>query len=462
MIRGILLAATAASLIGHWQGSSILFGNELDLSIDFFGPPGSVRATMSSPATGVNGDTLTDLVVRGDSISWVLPVADHPASFAGVVRGDSIVGMSHQSGLGVPFRLRRSGAGTAASSDPSAPYAQEEVRIASGAITLAGTLTHPRGPGPYPAIVLVSGSGPQNRDETLFGFKPFAILADHLSRHGIAVLRCDDRGVGGSTGKFSGATSLDFANDLRASIHFLAKRKDIDRRRIGALGHSEGGIIAPMVAARSDSVAFVILLAGPGLRGDSVLYDQADRIARSIGQADTIRKMNHIAQQRIVAAASTGQGWDEARAACDAVLRLSLGIKPGPAGDSLVADAVMSQLKPMRSPWMKTFVTHDPVPVLEKVRCPVLALFGAQDLQVAPEVNAPPIERALKRGGNRDVTVRIFPRANHLFQPTDNGNPALYDSLPKEFVPGLVDTISTWVTVRARPAAAQASAPAKR
>jgi pimeloyl-ACP methyl ester carboxylesterase len=328
--------------------------------------------------------------------------------------------------------------------DPALPYAQEEVKIPSGSITLAGTLSLPHGSGPFPAIVLISGSGAQNRDESVYGFKPFAILADHLTRHGIAVLRCDDRGVGGSGGDFAAATSVDFAADLRAENRFLSARKDIDRRRIGALGHSEGGIIAPMVAAGSDSVAFLVLLGAPGIRGDSVMLDQADRIQRAAGFTDTARALNRVAQERMFAAVVTDRGWDAARKAVETVLRF-MGTP-----DSMLASAVDAQVTEMKRPWMKGFLTHDPAPVLQKVRCPVLALFGANDLQVAPAVNAPPLERALRSGGNRDVTVRVIPRANHLFQETDNGSLMLYRTLKKEFVPGLLDTITTWVTARTR------------
>jgi len=393
--------------------------------------------------------------LRGDSLSFTMPPEGPPASFRGIVRGDSITGEFLQPPVTASLRLTRGTAPVV-----SVPYDNEEVRVPSGTVTLAGTLSHPRGKGPYPAVVFVSGSGAQNRDESVLGFKPFAILADRLTRDGIAVLRCDDRGVGGSTGDFAAATSRDFADDLRASMRFLAARKDIDRRRIGALGHSEGGIIAPMVAAGSDSVAFVVLLGAPGIRGDSVLFDQGDRIQRAMGWTDTARALNRAAQERLIAAAVTDRDWDAARAAVEAVLRHI--VPAGSVSDSMIAASVDQQVAAMKSPWMKGFLTHDPAPVLEKVRCPVLALFGANDLQVAPEVNAPPIERALRRGGNRDVTVRVIPRANHLFQEADSGSPMLYATLKKEFVPGLLDTLSTWLAVRTRPAAAKSSRAAKR
>ena len=444
MMSWIVLAATAASLIGRWNGAISVMGVDLGIQVEFSGRADSLKGTIDIPEQGVTGWQLRDVQMRGDSVSFAMPPQGPPASVRGVVRGDSIIGEFLQPPITASLRLARAAAPTAAKVDPALPYAQEEVKIPSGSITLAGTLSHPRGSGPFPAIVLVSGSGAQNRDESVYGFKPFAILADHLTRHGIAVLRCDDRGVDGSGGDFAAATSVDFAADLRAQNRFLSARKDIDRRRIGALGHSEGGIIAPMVAAGSDSVAFLVLLGAPGIRGDSVMFDQADRIQRASGFTDTARALNRAAQERLFAAAVTDRDWDAARKAVENVLRF-MGTP-----DSMLASAVDAQVTEMKRPWMKGFLTHDPAPVLQKVRCPVLALFGANDLQVAPAANAPPLERALRSGGNRDVTVRVIPRANHLFQETDNGSLMLYRTLKKEFVPGLLDTVTTWVTARTR------------
>jgi pimeloyl-ACP methyl ester carboxylesterase len=448
MSRWILLAATAAALIGRWHGALTLFGESLEFAIEVGGPADSLKAMIDIPSAGVSRSRLSDLRTRGDSVSFVspegFPMPGEPASFAGILRGDSIVGMFRQPGLGAPFRLVR-GPAPVLIADPSLPYDQEEVRIPSGSAMLAGTLTRPHGRNPSPALVLVSGSGPSDRDENTSGFKPFAILADHLARNGIAVLRCDDRGVGESGGDFDGVTSLDFADDLRASIRFLAARKDIDRRRIGALGHSEGGIIAPMVAAGSDSIAFMILLAGPGMRGDSVILDQSERIRRAMAMNDTMRALNHEAQVRMIRSVTTDQGWDQTAAAVEAKLRYRM--RSASPADSSVEAAAREEMAAYKDPWMRFFLTYDPLPALTKVRCPVLALFGANDLQVAPEVNAPPIERALRGGGNRDVTVRVIPGANHMFQEP----PTLDATRPKQFVPGLLDTVTTWLAVRTRP-----------
>lgn len=453
MMRWILLAAVT-SWTGPWHGGASVMGIDLEFEIHIAGRPDSLTGTVDIPAQGVSRMQLKDVRARGDSVSFVFPVPGAPATFAGVVRGDSITGKFRQAGITAPFHLARGAAPTAAA-DSTVSYVMEEVRVPSGNATLAGTLSHPRGAGPWPALVTVSGSGASNRDENVLGFKPFAVLADHLTRNGIAVLRCDDRGVGGSTGKFSGATSRDFADDLRASIRFLASRKDIDRHRIGALGHSEGGIIAPMVAAGSDSVAFLVLLGAPGVRGDSVLLDQTERITRAIGMEDTLRVLENEAQKRIVHSVTTGRNWEEARVASVAALRRAM---RGVADDSTIVAAADAQIQAMKGPWMNFFLTYDPLPALRKVRCPVLAVFGANDLQVAPELNAPPLEHALRSGGNRDVTIRVLPRANHLFQEADSGSPMLYATLKKEFIPGFLDTVSAWVATRTTPGAKKATA----
>jgi pimeloyl-ACP methyl ester carboxylesterase len=432
---------------GHWEGAIILFGSPLAIAVDAAAGGDSVRATIDIPSQGVSQLVLQDVRAHADSIAFVLRVTGTEASFAGVQRGDSVSGTFRQAGITAPFRLAR-GAAIQHPPEPPVPYVREDVRYTSGAITLAGTLTRPHGAGPFPAVLLVSGSGPQNRDEELFGFKPFALIADHLTRHGIAVLRVDDRGVGGSTGDFVTATSVDFAADARAGLRYLSRSPHVDRRRLGLIGHSEGGLIGPMVAADNDSVAFLVLLAPPGLRGDSILRIQGERISAVNGADDSLRAMNSRTQAMLIRAAETGAGWDDARDATRATLRRAYARAGVAIDSSALGAAVEAQVRMMSGTWMRYYLTADPAVVLVRVRCPVLVLFGGQDLQVPPDVNAPPIERALAQAGNRDVTVRVLPRANHLFQQTDSGNPALYPTLEKAFVPGLLDTLTSWTVAR--------------
>lgn len=449
--RGAPAEAKVSGFAGHWEGAIVVFGSPIGIRVDARGAADSLRATIDIPAQGVAQLPLHDVRQRGDSIGFILRAPGTEATFAGVQRGDSVAGAFRQAGVNASFHLER-GDAIVRAPEPPVPYERKDVQYPAGNVTLAGTLTRPKGSGRFPAVLLVSGSGPQNRDEEIFGFKPFAILADHLTRHGIAVLRVDDRGIGGSTGDFRAASSLDFADDARAGLRFLRAQAHVDPRRVGLLGHSEGGLIGPLIAAggRGDSVAFLVLLAPPGLRGDTLLRIQADRIQTAGGMDDTLRALNARAQALLIHGAETGQGIEEARVATRVVLQRAYARGGVTVDDSTLNAAVEGQVRMMTGPWMRYYLTVDPADALAKVRCPVLVVFGAQDLQVPPDVNVPPIEAALARSGNRDVSVRVLPRANHLFQETDSGNPALYATLPKVFVPGLLDTLTGWIGAHTR------------
>ncbi len=351
------------------------------------------------------------------------------------------------------------------------PYREESVKFRNGdAAILAGTLTLPAGGGAHCAVVLVTGSGPQNRDEEIFGFKPFRILADHLTRNGIAVLRYDDRGFAESTGNIAQATTEDFALDAAAGVAFLRTRPDIDPRRIGVLGHSEGGIVAPMVATRTEGIAFIVLMSGMGVVGERVLIDQAALIGRAEGSSEeAVRKETEI-QKRLFAAARSGQGWDEARAEIKKEALAQIAAMPEAVRETIpdpekYADTMIEgQFAMVRSAWFKFFLDHDPAKVLEKVKCPVLALFGEKDLQVPAESNRAAIAGALARGGNTDVILKVFPGANHLYQGARTGGVSEYAGLRKEFVPGFLETISGWIREKEHitvppPGAAGANAP---
>ena len=334
------------------------------------------------------------------------------------------------------------------------PYKEEGVKFKNGGVILAGTLTLPETPGPHPVIVLISGSGAQNQDEEIFGFKLFAVLADHLTRRGIAVLRYDDRGVGGSSPGTPQDTSETFAGDVTAAVEFLKGREDINPKAIGLLGHSEGGIIAPMVATRTSDVAFIILMSGPGQTGREILAEQGRLIQKANGATDAEIEQATALQQRLFDAALSGQGLDavkaestkqfrDAAAAMTEDQRKTIGDV-----DLWVEKNVEAQIQAVSSPWMTFFMTYDPAPALEKVKVPVLALFGGKDLQVPAEANEKAIMAALDKGGNTDYTAKVFPDANHLYQSAKTGSPNEYATLKPEFTAGFLDTISNWILAR--------------
>ena len=339
---------------------------------------------------------------------------------------------------------------------PKKPYPYREVEVSypnkSAGISLAGTLTLPPGPGPFPAVVLITGSGAQDRDESLMGHKPFLVLADYLTRRGVAVLRSDDRGVGGSTGDHTKATSADFATDAEAAVAFLKAQKGINPAKIGLMGHSEGGLIAPIVAAKDPKgVAFLVLLAGPGVPGDEILALQSVLMMKAAGMdAKTVDESSAVAK-KMYAAIRTEKDEAAAQKALEAIAKASLATlspddlkKLGP--DPMAA--VQAQFKTLQSPWFRYFLTYDPRPTLAKVKCPVLAINGEKDLQVAPGQNLLEIAKALKTAGNRDVTTRELPGLNHLFQSSKTGSIAEYATIEETFNPEALKLIGDWITSR--------------
>ena len=330
------------------------------------------------------------------------------------------------------------------------PYREEEVSYLNPrapGVTLAGTLTIPPGKGPFPAVLLITGSGPQDRNETLFGHQPFFILADDLTRRGIEVLRVDDRGTEKSTGTFSGATTLDFAGDAEAGLAFLDTRPEVDHRRTGLIGHSEGAIIAPMIAAKDRHVAFIVMLAGSGVNGSQIVAEQGRLIEINGGVKPEIAAEH--ARQALKLHALLISEKD------DAVLRKRLqdeiaadataaGHPPSKA-DNFVIIAAANQLM---SPWFRFFLAYDPVPALRQVTCPVLVLNGSKDMQVSPAQNLPPIRAALAH--NHHAEIDELPNLNHLFQTASTGDSSEYGTIPETFAPAALNKISTWILTQPR------------
>ncbi|MBA2503122.1 MAG: alpha/beta hydrolase, partial [Pyrinomonadaceae bacterium] len=328
------------------------------------------------------------------------------------------------------------------------PYAEEEVAYENktDGVRLAGTLTLPRSQKPVPAVLLITGSGAQDRNETVFGHKPFLVLADYLTRRGIAVLRVDDRGFGRSTGKFITATSENFVTDAAAGVEFLKTRKEINPKQIGLVGHSEGGMIAPMLAAKSADVAFIVLMAGPGLTGEEILYRQAALILKASGATDEAIAKNRTGQERYFAVI---KGERDNTIAARRIREISAELEVGMTEEQKKAlRSSDAQTQFMLSPWFRYFLTYDPRPTLRKVQIPVLAINGERDLQVPPKENLAAIAEALKAGGNKDFTTVELPRLNHLFQESKTGNVDEYGKIEETFSPAALQLISDWILKR--------------
>ncbi|MGA0603257.1 alpha/beta hydrolase family protein [Caulobacter sp. KR2-114] len=321
---------------------------------------------------------------------------------------------------------------------PPFPYRTEAVVVQSApGVKLAGTLTLPQGKGPFPAAVLITGSGAQDRDETILGHKPFAVIADRLTRDGIAVLRVDDRGFGQSTGDFASATDDDFAVDAAANVAFLRGRGDIDPTRIGLIGHSEGGLVAPKVAARDPKLAFIVLMAGPGVPLSQVLRAQRAAMAPAMGVSpERIRRSQALLDD--VNAAMRG-----ARDEADARDR-ALKVIQAEGGEAIRTPAqAMGLAVQLSSGWMRGLLDYDPAPTLARVKCPILALNGSKDEQVPPDQNLPAIRAATK--ANPDVAIVELPGLNHMFQTAKTGALGEYADIEETVAPIALDTISTWV-----------------
>lgn len=445
-------AATIATIAGRWEGSLSIAALKLGIAVVFSPDGAGYKATIDIPQQGAMGLPLTAVRSEGAKVHFELPAGPGLAVFDGVRRGDAITGTFTQGGAAGTFELAKAAA-VAAPVAPTAPppYAEEEVTIQTPAVKLGGTLTLPAGKGPHPAVVLITGSGAENRDEEVFGFRIFRVIADHLTRQGIAVLRCDDRGVGASTGNTAQSTSADFADDALAQVAYLRTRPDIDKAHVGLLGHSEGGLIAPIAASRSTDVAFIILVSGPGVKGSDILLAQSETAGRAAGATDAQIRNNQALQKQMFEAVRTGQGLDAAAEAVRAAIRSAIEALPEAQRatikdpEALVKARADAQIAAVSSPWMKFFLDFDPASALVKVRCPVLATFGGLDVQVPTAANRAAMERTFAASGLKAYRIEEFPKANHLYQEARTGAVAEYTTLPKTFVPGFLDLLSTWI-----------------
>jgi pimeloyl-ACP methyl ester carboxylesterase len=445
--------------VGHWLGVLSVGGIELRLALHVEAKGEGFAATLDSLDQGAKGLAVDSIVVEGTAVRLLMPKLG--ASFEGtfVDEGQAIDGVWKQ-GQSLPLRFRRTAeAPTLVRPQlpvPPFPYRSEAavVPVKDGAgertHSLAGTLTIPPGDGPFPAVVLISGSGPQDRDEALLGHQPFLVLADHLSRHGFAVLRCDDRGVGESTGTFAGCTSADFAVDARAMLDWLRAQPIIDAARVGLCGHSEGGLIAPIVAAGApDAVAFCVLLAGPGVRGSELLALQMQLLGQSAGMDETSLAAADALNRRCFEIVATVAEPTQRREALLAAVGEAWPKLPPTMRSQLQNEAALwEQVEALDEPWMRFFLAYEPGPTLARVKCPVLALNGEKDLQVDHAQNLAALGKALEAGGNRDVTIVQLPGLNHLFQQCATGAVAEYGKIEQTIDGKVLQLVTDWMVPR--------------
>lgn len=442
------------SIEGIWEGQLKVPGTELRIVFNISkNQDGALTATLDSPDQGVTDIPVEEVIFKDNTLH--LEVKSAGSVFEGNVSEDFLVieGEWKQSGQALPLTINRvdKAVEILRPQEPKKPYPyierQVEYTNLKAGVKLVGTLTLPSDKGVFPAVLLINGSGPQDRDETIYSHRPFLVIADYLTRRGIAVLRVDDRGVGESTGDFSQATSEDFASDVLAGVEYLKTCKEIDPKKIGLIGHSEGGIIAPMVAVQSPDVAFIVMMAGTGLTGEEILYLQGALISRAMGISEEDITKNRQFNEKIFSVIKEEKDKKNAEERLRQMFMEDWG-KVSDEEKEKIGDPEVylnAQFQSLLSPWLKFFLTYDPKPTLSKVKCPVLAINGEKDLQVPPKENLSAIEEALVAGGNKNFTVKELPGLNHLFQTAQTGVPSEYAKIEETISPVAFKIVGDWI-----------------
>ena len=441
--------------VGIWQGK-IKISPAVELSIVLHidkKDDGALSASMDSPDQSAYGIKVDNITASQDSLHFtVIAIA---GNYTSVYYKDSLmlVGTWSQGAYSFPLNLKKTDKVEEVKRPQLPlkpyPYNDEEVVFENkiDSIKLGGSFTYPKEGNNFPAVVLITGSGWEDRDETIFNHKPFLVIADYLTKNGFAVLRFDDRGGGASTGNITNATTLDFVKDVKAAVDYLKTRKEVNQNKIGLIGHSEGGMIAPLVATERNDIAFIILLAGPGLTGEEILIRQTELISKAEGISDQEIEKNEKLSKSIYFELRKSKDSEEANERVKKLLeeyvqKLSENEKKE-LGDPKAF--IERQSKTVSSPWFRFFLTYDPVPVLEKIKCPVLALNGEKDLQVPPKEDLAAIEKALNKGKNKKYKTLLLPGLNHLFQTAQSGSPNEYGKIEETFSPSALQAISDWL-----------------
>jgi len=442
-------------IIGVWEGKLLIGKTSLKIVFRITKDlNGAVKASLDSPDQGAYGIPVSKASYTDEKI--ILTVTKIRGNYTGTLSKDKkyIEGIWKQNGVSLPLKLsRKTSPGTYTKtvelkeSKPPYPYRVENVKFKNikEGITLAGTLTYPKleakqagyskSGGKFPAVILISGSGSQNRNEEVFGHKPFLVLADYLTRNGIAVLRYDDRGFGESGGNAENATSLNYAEDAYSAFIFLNSKSFVDKAKTGLIGHSEGALIASYLASNHKDIAFIVLLAGPGVTGKQLILMQSDALLHAGGASEGyIRKVHRINEQIYDIALKE----KNTATAKEKITKILKNLK-------LTKEQIKMQEKAVLSPWYRFFLAYNPRPALEKVKCPVLALGGSLDLQVPARTNLKSVKDALAKGGNKHYTVMELKGLNHLFQHAKTGLPQEYARLKETFSVDALKIIADWI-----------------
>jgi len=444
--------SSSQEITGTWNGILKVQGMQLRLVFKVTKSENGYSSTIDSPDQGAKNIPVTNTTFENSKIKF--EVTNAKIEYNGELSDTKIIGTFKQGSQEFPMNLSKNPLEKEILKRPQEPtkpysYYSEDVTFQNtkANISLSGTLTLPKKNGFFPSVILITGSGPQNRNEELLGHKPFLVISDYLTKKGIAVLRYDDRGIGDSKGDFKTATTVDFATDVESAINYLQTRKEINKNKIGLVGHSEGGLIASIVASKSKDISFIVLLAGTGIQGDKLLLLQQKLISRAKGISETdIKKSN---QTNVKLFEIVIQSNDNQKFKTDLTNHIKETLKSDTSieiPNGLTKEEFISiQVNQISNPWMQYFIKFNPASVLEKVKCPVLAMNGEKDLQVPSNENLTAIKNALKIGGNENVTIKEFPRLNHLFQECKTGLPNEYAKIEQTFSPIVLTEISNWI-----------------
>ena len=446
------------NITGQWNGALKVQGTQLRLVFNITKTDDGISATMDSPDQGAKEIPTTTTSFENSILK--ITIENAKIEYEGALGKDNIiVGTFKQGGQSFPMNLSKvviEKEKLVRPQEPTKPYSyfSEDITFENkkAGIILAGTLTLPKNEGVFPVVILISGSGPQNRDEELLGHKPFLVLSDYLTKNGIAVLRYDDRGTALSKGDFKTATSADFATDVESAITYLKTRKEINKKKIGLMGHSEGGLIAPMVASKSKDVAFIVMLAGTGIQGDQILLLQQRLIGKASEVSDEDLQKNELLNRKAFDIVNKSNSIEQLNIDLTNFIKQSLLDNKNAEKSKGMSedDFVKLQVKQIANPWMQYFIKYNPAPTLEKVKCPVLAINGGKDLQVPPKENLEAIKKALAKGGNKKVTTKEFPNLNHLFQECKTGSPDEYATIEQTFSPIALTEIFKWIQTQTK------------
>ena len=446
----------ARTLAGNWEGTikiNDVVGLRVALRVTQ-SQDGQLSATLYSLDQGSAGTEVSSIALLDQELRFTIDRLG--AEFAGKldVAGTKCEGEWRQHGVVGPLTLTKLDGHFAGSLRPQTPqgpfpYREEQVtfRNDGAEVRLAGSLTIPGAERSSAAVLLISGSGAQDRDGTVFGHKPFLVMADYLTRRGVATLRLDDRGIDGSTGNLSSSTILDLAGDVLAGVRFLTAHKNIDPRKVGLIGHSEGASVGALAATRCTDVAFLVLMAAPGLPGEQVLDLQRRLINTRAGNSPALMEWEEALVRRLVGVLKNQEDDQKAEAAMGIIIQQEVAAKPRTEPDESydISGILSAQAAAMCTPWFRDFLTYDPRPTLEKVGCPVLAVTGSRDMQVPSNPNLSEIKRALLAGGNRNAAIVQLPNLNHLFQTSSGGTPLEYGEIQETIAPTALKLIGDWI-----------------